>query len=65
MTDNVSDLTISYLDANGNSLTSIPLNAADLGKVRNLQISLTLVDSQESSITATLQTNLHLRNMGK
>ncbi len=63
--DKVFDLTISYFDAGGNLLTPLPLSSGNLGEVRNLQISLTLVDSLESNITATLQTNLYLRNMGK
>lgn len=62
--NNVSDLTFSYFDANGAPLTTLPLNATDLGNVRKIQISLTMVDDVESSTTATLLTNVHLRNMG-
>ena len=61
---NVSNLTLSYFDADGNPLTTLPLSAADRGEVRKIQISLTVVDEIESSMTAILQTNVHLRNMG-
>jgi prepilin-type N-terminal cleavage/methylation domain-containing protein len=62
--NNISDLTFSYFDANGNALSVLPLNAADRGDLRKIQISLTLADSLESSMTTSLQTNVYLRNMG-
>jgi len=62
--NNVSDLTFSYFDANGNPLSVLPLNAADRGDVRKIRISITLVDDLESSMTASLRTNVYLRNMG-
>ena len=63
--NNISDLTLSYFDADGNALTTLPLSAADRGEVRRVQVSLTVEDAIESEITATLITDLHLRNMGK
>ncbi len=62
--NNVSDLTFSYFDADGTALTVLPLSAADLGEVRRIQISITVVDAVDTDMTVFLQTNIHLRNMG-
>ncbi len=62
--NNVSDLTFSYFDTDGNPLTALPLSAADMGEVRRIQISVTVVDPVEASMTATLSTQTYLRNMG-
>ncbi len=61
---NVSVLTFSYFDTDGNALTTLPLSAADRGEVRRVQIFVTLVDADNNDMTATLRTNVHLRNMG-
>jgi len=62
--DNVSDLTFSYFDPDGTELTALPLSAADLGEVRRIQISVTVVNPDQTDMTVTLSTNVHLRNMG-
>ena len=62
--NNVSDLTFRYFDADGIALTALPLILADRGDVRRIQISITVVDPDEASVTATLSTHTHLRNMG-
>ena len=62
--NNVSDLTFSYFDTDGIALTSLPLILADRGDVRRIQISVTVVNPDETSKTATLSTHTHLRNMG-
>ncbi len=62
--NNVSDLTFSYFDSDGTPLTTLPLSAADMGDVRRIQISITVVDPKETSMTAALSTHTHLRNMG-
>ena len=46
---NVSDLTFSYFDADGNATAAV-------GDIRKIQVSITVVDNIESSMTATLQT---------
>jgi prepilin-type N-terminal cleavage/methylation domain-containing protein len=62
--NNVSELTFSYFDANGNPLAALPLSAADLGDIRRVQIFVTVVNADDNNLTATLRTNIHLRNMG-
>ncbi len=60
----VSDLTFTYFDADDVALTTLPLSAADLGEVRKIGISITVVNDDDSSITTLLQTDINLRNMG-
>ncbi len=63
--NNVSDLTFSYFDADGTPLAT-PMNFGDLdlGDIRRVQISITVVDPDDSDMTVLLETNIHLRNMG-
>lgn len=60
----VSSLTFSYFDADGAALTTLPLNATDLGNVRRVQIMIIVVDDIDPSVTATLITDVTMRNMG-
>jgi prepilin-type N-terminal cleavage/methylation domain-containing protein len=60
----VSGFTFNYFDANGNALTTLPLSADDLGSVRKIRISITAVSDGDTDITATLLTEINLRNMG-
>jgi len=60
----VSSLTFSYFDADGNALTTLPLVAADLGAVRRVQITVIIVDPDDATVTATLITDVTMRNMG-
>jgi prepilin-type N-terminal cleavage/methylation domain-containing protein len=60
----VSSLTFSYFDANGTALTTLPLNATDLGNVRRVQIMIIVVDDIDPTVTATLITDVNMRNMG-
>jgi len=60
----VSDLTFTYFDADDNALTTLPLSAADLGEVRKIGVSITVVNDDDTSITALLLTDINLRNMG-
>ena len=60
----VSSLTFSYFDADGNALTTLPLVAADLGAVRRVQITVIIVDPDDATVTATLITDVNMRNMG-
>ena len=64
----VSDLTFSYFDMNGNPLTVLttgdPTNAAALGNIRKIGISITTVNEDDPSITTLLLTDITLRNMG-
>lgn len=60
----VSSLTFSYFDANGTALTTLPLDATDLGNLRRIQIMLIVEDDIENTVTATLITDVNLRNMG-
>lgn len=65
MANNVSNLTFSYFDMNGDPLnTTLPLPAADLGNLRKIQISITVVDEDDDTVTTTLLTDITLRNMG-
>ncbi len=60
----VSSLTFSYFDADGAALTTLPLNATDLGNVRRVQIMIIVVDDIDPDATATLITDVTMRNMG-
>ncbi len=60
----VSSLTFSYFDADGAALTTLPLNATDLGNVRRVQIMIIVVDDVDPTVTATLITDVNMRNMG-
>jgi len=60
----VSSLTLSYFDADGTALTTFPLSAADLGNVRRVQIMIIVVDDDDPTVTATLITDVNMRNMG-
>ncbi len=60
----VSSLTFSYWDADGTALTTFPLSAADLGNVRRVQIMIIVVDDDDPTVTATLITDVNMRNMG-
>jgi len=62
--NNVSDVTFTYFDADANPLTTLPLSATDLGNVRRMGISITVVNGDDPDITATLLTDINLRNMG-
>ncbi|MDH5764303.1 MAG: hypothetical protein OEZ51_15150, partial [Nitrospinota bacterium] len=64
LANKISNLTFSYFDAAGNALTSLPLNATDLGDVRRIRINLTTVDDDDPSLTSVLITDVNLRNMG-
>lgn len=55
--NNVSSLTFTYFDVNGNT-------TAVVGNIRKIGISLIVVDAVESTLTARLDTDVHLRNMG-
>ena len=61
---NVTDVTFSYFDASGTPLTTLPLNATDLGNVRRMNISITVQDRIETTVTETFDTDVTLRNMG-
>ncbi|MCH7651627.1 MAG: hypothetical protein IIA63_10780 [Nitrospinae bacterium] len=60
----VSSLTFSYYDADGTALTTLPLDATDLGNVRRVQIMIIVADDVDPSVTATLLTDVNMRNMG-
>jgi len=64
----VTDLTFSYFDANGNPLTLLttgtPTDPTELGNIRKVGISITTVDDLDTNVTATLLTDINLRNMG-
>ena len=60
----VSSVTFSYFDADGTALTTLPLSAADLGNLRRIQIMLIVEDDDDNTVTATLMTDVNLRNMG-
>lgn len=60
----VSSLTFSYYDADGTALTTLPLDATDLGNVRRVQITITVIDDIDPDTTATLLTDVNMRNMG-
>lgn len=60
----VSSLTFSYYDADGIALTTLPLDATDLGNVRRVQIMIIVVDDDDPNVTATLITDVNMRNMG-
>jgi type IV pilus assembly protein PilW len=61
----VSSLTFSYFDADGNALGT-PMNGGnpDLGEIRRVQIMIIIVDDDDPSVTATLMTDVTMRNMG-
>lgn len=59
----VSSLIFRYFDANNTELTR-PLDATDLGNLRRIQIMLIVEDDDDNTITATLMTDVNLRNMG-
>ena len=61
--DNVTAMTFSYFDANGGALT-VPLNATELGNLRQVHISVTVKDRIEDTVTVQLDTDINLRNMG-
>lgn len=61
---NVTDVTLSYFDAAGNSLSTLPLSSTDLGNVRRMGISITVKDRIEDTVTRTADTDITLRNMG-
>jgi prepilin-type N-terminal cleavage/methylation domain-containing protein len=60
--DNVSALSFTYLDANGNDLG----DPADLSKIRTVEISMTVQekDARQHPITRTLTTRVNCRNLG-
>ncbi|MCH7498721.1 MAG: hypothetical protein IH886_01715 [Nitrospinae bacterium] len=60
----VSSLTFSYYDADGTALTTLPLGATDLGNVRRVQIMIIVIDDIDPDTTATLLTDVNMRNMG-
>ncbi len=60
----VSSMTFSYFDADGGPLTTLPLAGADLDNVRRVQIMIIIVDDIEPTVTATLMTDVIMRNMG-
>ena len=60
----VSSLTFTYFDADGNALTTLPLSAADRGEVRKIGISIIAVNDDDTDVTATLISNITLRNLG-
>ncbi len=62
--NNVTGVTFSYFDANGNALTGFPLNATDLGNVRRMNISVTVQNDRDNAFTETYNTDITLRNMG-
>jgi type IV pilus assembly protein PilW len=68
--DNVSALSFTYLDANGNDLGD-PVAAADLSKIRTVGISMTVQEKdprlqrlQPLTITRTLNARVTCRNLG-
>jgi prepilin-type N-terminal cleavage/methylation domain-containing protein len=64
----VSGLTFSYFDEAGAALTVLtstdPADPTELGEIRKIGISITTVNDDDTSITATLLTDINLRNMG-
>ena len=60
----VSSMTFSYFDMNGGPLNTLPLAGADLDNVRRVQIMIIIVDDIEPTVTATLMTDVIMRNMG-
>jgi hypothetical protein len=64
ITGNVTNLTFSYFDFNGNPLTTLPLSVTDLGNLRRIEISLTLEDGVQTDIDLAFNTEVNLRNMG-
>lgn len=61
---NVTGVTFTYYDASGTALTTLPLNLADRGNVRRINISVTVQDRIETTVTETFDTDVTLRNMG-
>jgi hypothetical protein len=63
--DNVLALSFTYLDANGNDLGD-PVAAADLSKIRTVEISMTVQeeDARQHLFTRTLNARVTCRNLG-
>lgn len=63
--ENVTDVTFSYFDASGGSLTGFPLDSTELGNVRRINISVQIVSPIEpDKVIETFDTDVVLRNMG-
>ncbi len=62
---NVSDMTLTYFDAN-DAVLATPMNAGDanLANIRKVEIELSLENSTNTSAKTTFKTNVNLRNMG-